>query len=90
MKLVIQPDAGVAPIVQAIRTARRNVDIFIFPQTKETPGGAGELGVPAAVGAVANAYARATGRTVDRFPIIFPVDFEPFPKGTGSTRQSPR
>ena len=30
MKLVIQPDAGVAPIVQAIRTARRNVDIFIF------------------------------------------------------------
>jgi phosphatidylserine/phosphatidylglycerophosphate/cardiolipin synthase-like enzyme len=30
VKLVIQPDAGVAPIVQAIRTARRNVDIFIF------------------------------------------------------------
>ena len=30
MKLVIQPDAGVAPIVKAIRTARRNVDIFIF------------------------------------------------------------
>ena len=31
-----------------------------------------------------------TGREVTSFPIIFPVDFEPFTKGTGSTRQSPR
>jgi isoquinoline 1-oxidoreductase beta subunit len=66
------------------------VEVFIFPQTKETPGGAGELGVPGAAGAIANAYTRATGREVTSFPIIFPVDFEPFPKGTGSTRQSPR
>ncbi|WP_089106352.1 molybdopterin cofactor-binding domain-containing protein [Streptomyces hyaluromycini] len=35
------------------------------------PGGAGELGVPAAAGAVANAYARATGRK----PRSFPLDF---------------
>ena len=30
MKLIIQPDAGVVPIVQAIRTARKKIDIFIF------------------------------------------------------------
>ncbi len=72
------------------RDVPTRIQTFIFPQTEETPGGAGELGVPAAVGAVANAYARATGREVTSFPIIFPVDFEPFPKGTGSTRQSPR
>lgn len=35
------------------------------------PGGAGELGVPAAAGAVANAYARATGTSPRRFPINF-------------------
>ncbi|WP_354644070.1 molybdopterin cofactor-binding domain-containing protein [Kitasatospora camelliae] len=35
------------------------------------PGGAGELGVPAAAAAVANAYARATGTR----PRSFPLDF---------------
>ena len=62
------------------------LDIFIFPATTDKPGGAGELGVPAAVGAIANAYARATGTKPRSFPIIFPVDFTPFPTGTGSTR----
>jgi isoquinoline 1-oxidoreductase beta subunit len=66
------------------------VDIFVFPETTGEPGGAGELGVPAAVGAVANAYARATGTKPRSFPIIFPVDFEPFTTGTGSTRVNPR
>ena len=40
----------------------------------------------AAVGAIANAYARATGTKPRSFPIVFPVDFVPFPTGTGSTR----
>jgi isoquinoline 1-oxidoreductase beta subunit len=35
------------------------------------PGGAGELGVPAAAGAVANAYARASGTRPRHFPIAF-------------------
>lgn len=30
MKLIIQPEAGVVPIVKAIRTARKTIDIFIF------------------------------------------------------------
>jgi isoquinoline 1-oxidoreductase beta subunit len=45
-----------------------SVDVYVMPPTGE-PGGAGELGFPAAAAAVANAYARATGRTVTRFPI---------------------
>ncbi|MFC8177790.1 molybdopterin cofactor-binding domain-containing protein [Rhodococcus sp. NPDC057297] len=44
------------------------------------PGGAGELGVPPAVGAVANAYEKATGREITSFPLRFAVDFEPFPR----------
>jgi isoquinoline 1-oxidoreductase beta subunit len=57
----------------------RDARVFILPATGE-PGGAGELGVPAAVGAVANAYARATGTKPRSFPIEFPVDFTPFPR----------
>jgi isoquinoline 1-oxidoreductase beta subunit len=45
-------------------------EAHILPTGGE-PGGAGELGVPAAAGAVANAYARATGTTPRRFPINF-------------------
>ncbi|MFE3449087.1 molybdopterin cofactor-binding domain-containing protein [Nonomuraea sp. NPDC059194] len=56
-----------------------DVQIFILPANGE-PGGAGELGVPAAVGAIANAYARATGTRPRSFPINFDVDFVPFPR----------
>ncbi|SDL18820.1 xanthine dehydrogenase family protein molybdopterin-binding subunit [Nonomuraea jiangxiensis] len=56
-----------------------DVQIFIMPANGE-PGGAGELGVPAAVGAIANAYARATGTRPRSFPINFDVDFTPFPR----------
>nr|WP_042194555.1 molybdopterin cofactor-binding domain-containing protein [Kibdelosporangium sp. MJ126-NF4]CEL21402.1 Isoquinoline 1-oxidoreductase beta subunit [Kibdelosporangium sp. MJ126-NF4]CTQ96031.1 Isoquinoline 1-oxidoreductase beta subunit (EC 1.3.99.16) [Kibdelosporangium sp. MJ126-NF4] len=55
------------------------VEIHVMPANGE-PGGAGELGVPAAVGAIANAYARATGIKPRSFPINFPVDFDPFPR----------
>jgi isoquinoline 1-oxidoreductase beta subunit len=57
----------------------KDVEIYVMPANGE-PGGGGELGVPAAVGAVANAYARATGRKPRSFPIHFPVDFDPFPR----------
>lgn len=72
------------------RDTPTDVTIHVFPETTGEPGGAGELGVPAAVGAIANAYARATGTRPRSFPIVFPVDFEPFPRGTGSTRVNPR
>jgi isoquinoline 1-oxidoreductase beta subunit len=66
------------------------VEIFIMPPTTGEPGGAGELGLPAAVGAICNAWARATGLKPRSFPLIFPVDFKPFPKNSGSTRVQSR
>ncbi|MFF7763925.1 xanthine dehydrogenase family protein molybdopterin-binding subunit [Streptomyces griseorubiginosus] len=57
----------------------KDVRIHILEGADE-PGGAGELGVPAAVGAVANAYARATGTRPRSFPVNFDVDFTPFPR----------
>ncbi|MFI6156289.1 molybdopterin cofactor-binding domain-containing protein [Kitasatospora sp. NPDC051170] len=47
-----------------------SVEIHILPPSGP-PGGAGELGVPAASAAVANAYARATGTSPRSFPISF-------------------
>ncbi|KUJ41345.1 isoquinoline 1-oxidoreductase [Streptomyces albus subsp. albus] len=55
------------------------VKVFVMPANGK-PGGAGELGVPAAVGAIANAYARATGTSPRSFPVHFDVDFTPFPR----------
>jgi isoquinoline 1-oxidoreductase subunit beta len=59
----------------------RDVRIHVLPaEDGAEPGGAGELGVPAAVGAIANAYARATGTRPRSFPVNFDVDFDPFPR----------
>ncbi|MCI3278424.1 xanthine dehydrogenase family protein molybdopterin-binding subunit [Streptomyces cylindrosporus] len=52
------------------RNAPLHFEAHIMP-SKGDPGGAGELGVPAASGAVANAYARATGLKPRRFPLNF-------------------
>lgn len=52
------------------RHAPQHFEAHILPSRRE-PGGAGELGVPAAAGAVANAYARATGTKPRRFPLNF-------------------
>ncbi|QPP06591.1 xanthine dehydrogenase family protein molybdopterin-binding subunit [Streptomyces bathyalis] len=58
-----------------------DVRIHVMPAEEGgEPGGAGELGVPAAVGAIANAYARATGTKPRSFPVNFDVDFDPFPR----------
>ena len=35
MQLIIQPDAGVMPIVKAIRSARKKIDVFIFRFDRE-------------------------------------------------------
>lgn len=52
------------------RHAPLDLEVHVMPATGD-PGGAGELGVPAAAGAVANAYARATGTAPRQFPINF-------------------
>jgi isoquinoline 1-oxidoreductase beta subunit len=52
-----------------MRHSPLEVQVHVMPPTGE-PGGAGELGVPAAAAAVANAWARATGSLPRRFPIL--------------------
>jgi len=43
--------------------------LSILPSTNVLPGGVGELGVPAASAAAANAWARATGKQPRNFPL---------------------
>lgn len=57
-----------------------DVRVFVMPPNREEPGGSGELGVPAAAGAIGCAFARATGTKPRSFPINFDLDFEPFPR----------
>ncbi|HWM21096.1 MAG TPA: molybdopterin cofactor-binding domain-containing protein [Ilumatobacteraceae bacterium] len=45
------------------------MEVHVLPPTTDEPGGAGELGIPAASAAAVNAYARATGTSPRRFPI---------------------
>lgn len=51
-----------------MRHSPPEIEVHVMPPSGE-PGGAGELGFPAAAAAVANAYARATGTSPRRFPI---------------------
>jgi isoquinoline 1-oxidoreductase beta subunit len=52
-----------------MRHSPPEVEVHVMPPTTGKPGGAGELGFPAAAAAVANAYARATGTKPRSFPI---------------------
>jgi len=66
-----------------------DMKVIVMPNTRDTPGGAGELGVAPAMAAVACAYARATGTMPTRFPINHgTLSFEPLP-AEPSTPQSP-
>jgi isoquinoline 1-oxidoreductase beta subunit len=62
-----------------------NVQTIVMPANGGAIGGLGEVGLSAASGAVANAYARATGIKPRNFPLIFPIDFTPFPPGAFPT-----
>lgn len=45
------------------------LEVIVMPANSDEPAGAGEFGVPATCGAVAAAYARATGTMPTEFPI---------------------
>jgi len=45
------------------------MSVHILPNSNVVPGGVGELGVPAAAAAAANAWARATGKQPRNFPL---------------------
>ena len=55
--------------------------VLIEDSEAPEPGGAGEFGVAATCGAIACAYARATGTVPEYFPILHkePLPFEPYP-----------
>jgi isoquinoline 1-oxidoreductase beta subunit len=46
-----------------------DIACFIVPNSNVIPGGIGELGIPAASAAAANAWARATGKSPRNFPL---------------------
>jgi isoquinoline 1-oxidoreductase subunit beta len=46
-----------------------DIKVHVLAPTADLPGGAGELGFPAAAAAAANAWAGATGHVVRRFPL---------------------
>ncbi|WFG43595.1 molybdopterin cofactor-binding domain-containing protein [Pseudonocardia alni] len=58
-----------------------DLQVHLVDNGRPEPGGAGEFGVAPTCGAIANAYARATGRVPDHFPILHnePLPFEPYP-----------
>src|SRR5437879_1007634 len=49
MKLIIEPDAGVAPILAGIKSARQSLDVLIFrldrPEVSDGLGAAGRRGI---------------------------------------------
>jgi len=47
----------------------REASVHILPNSNVLPGGIGELGIPAASSAAANAWARATGKQPRNFPL---------------------
>jgi isoquinoline 1-oxidoreductase beta subunit len=57
------------------------LNVIVMPSTTDSPGGAGEFGVPTSMAAVACAYARATGTMPTSFPInhFQPLGFDPLP-----------
>lgn len=67
--------------VTKMRDFPKDVQIIIMPNTGEAIGGLGEVGLSAASGAIANAYARATGRKPRNFPLNAPASYTPVPPG---------
>ncbi len=59
----------------------KDVKVIIMPANGNAIGGLGEVGLSASSGAIANAYARATGLKPRNFPLNFPVDFAPVAPG---------
>lgn len=59
----------------------KDVQIIVMPDVGEAVGGMGEVGLSASSGAIANAFARATGTKPRKFPLNAPPVFTPTPPG---------
>jgi isoquinoline 1-oxidoreductase subunit beta len=65
-----------------MRDFPKRVQIIHMPDQGEAIGGLGEVGLSASSGAIANAWARATGRRPRRFPLNAQAAYTPVPPGT--------
>ncbi|MBC7940488.1 MAG: xanthine dehydrogenase family protein molybdopterin-binding subunit [Chitinophagaceae bacterium] len=59
----------------------KQVEVIIMPNVGDPIAGMGEVGMSAPSGAIANAYARATGRKPRKFPLNAQAAFTPTPPG---------
>lgn len=59
----------------------KDVQVILMPNQGEAIGGLGEVGLSATSGAIANAYARATGTRPRKFPLNAPPVFTPIAPG---------
>ncbi len=59
----------------------KNVEVIVMPNVGDPIAGMGEVGMSAPAGAIANAYARATGRKPRKFPLNAQPAFTPTPAG---------
>ncbi|GAA0607279.1 molybdopterin-dependent oxidoreductase [Sporichthya brevicatena] len=64
-----------------MRDMPSDIQVIVMPDKGDPIGGTGEVGMAAPTGAIAQAYAKVTGIRPRKFPIIHPVDFEPFAPG---------
>lgn len=64
-----------------MRDFPKNVEIIVMPNVGDPIAGMGEVAMSAPAGAIANAYARATGRKVRNFPLNAKTAFTPTPAG---------
>ena len=64
-----------------MRDFPKNIEVIIMPNVGDPIAGMGEVGMSAPAGAIANAYARGTGRKPRKFPLNARPVFTPTPAG---------
>lgn len=67
--------------VAKLRDFPKQLEVIVMPDVGEAIGGMGEVGLSAASGAIANAWARATGQKPRKFPLNAPPAYVPVPPG---------
>jgi isoquinoline 1-oxidoreductase subunit beta len=65
----------------AMKDFPKDVQVIVMPNRGDPIGGLGEVGLSANSGAIANAYARATGIKPRKFPLNAPAVFTPVAPG---------
>ena len=78
---LIQEESYTSYPFAKMRDFPKTVDVIIMPNVGDPIAGMGEVGMSAPAGAIANAYARATGRKPRKFPLNARPVFTPTPPG---------